>query len=120
MKPYLAILLTLCIAFVSRVQGQSLPAQATSGLLRLVQTIPLPTEGYMDRIGVDVKGQRLFVSGEHNHTLVVVDLRAGKAIHETRLAASPKKPVYLPDTNEVWVNLEDNQDCPTLWIWRSE
>ena len=108
MKPYLAILLTLCIAFVSRVQGQSLPAQATSGLLRLVQTIPLPTEGYMDRIGVDVKGQRLFVSGEHNHTLVVVDLRAGKAIHETRLAASPKKPVYLPDTNEVWVNLEDS------------
>ena len=107
MKVHLAIILALCTAFVSKAQGQSSPVQPTSGLLRLVQTIPLPTQGYMDRIAVDVKGQRLFVSGEHNHTLVVVDLKAGKVIHQTPLAASPKKPVYLADTNEIWVNLED-------------
>jgi DNA-binding beta-propeller fold protein YncE len=108
MKTYLTVLLTLCMAFVSRAQGQNIPMQSSSGLLKLVQTIPLPTEGYMDRLTVDVKGQRLFVCGENNKTLVVVDLRAGNVIHETRLAASPKKPVYLPDTNEVWVNMTDN------------
>jgi DNA-binding beta-propeller fold protein YncE len=108
MKAYLAILLTLSTAFASRLQGQSLPAQATSGPLRLVQIIPLPTDGYMDRLAVDVKGQRVFICGESNKTLIVVDLQAGKVIHETHLAASPKKPVYLPDTNEIWVNMTDS------------
>jgi len=108
MKRYLAILFALSLLFALKAYGQTPPALPSGGILRLVQTIPLPTEGYMDRIAIDVKGQRLFVSGEHNHTLVVVDLQAGKAIHETALAASPKKPVYLPDTNEVWLNLEDS------------
>ena len=108
MKRYLAILFALSLLFALKAYGQTPPALPSGGILWLVQTIPLPTEGYMDRIAIDVKGQRLFVSGEHNHTLVVVDLQAGKAIHETALAASPKKPVYLPDTNEVWLNLEDS------------
>jgi DNA-binding beta-propeller fold protein YncE len=108
MKTYLTVLLSLCMAFVLRAQGQNIPMQSSSGLLRLVQTIPLPTEGYMDRLTVDVKGQRLFICGENNKTLIVVDLRAGKVIHETRLAASPKKPIYLPETNEVWVNMTDS------------
>jgi DNA-binding beta-propeller fold protein YncE len=108
MKRYLGILFVLSLVFVPKAHGQTPPAQATSGILKLVQTIPLPTEGYMDRIAVDVKGQRLFISGEHNHTLVVVDLKAGKVIHQTPLAASPKKPVYLPDTNQIWLNLEDS------------
>src|SRR5260221_5755978 len=108
MKTYLAILFALSLLFVSNVYGQTAPAQPTTGVLNLSQTIPLPNPGYMERIAVDVKGQRLFISGEHNHTLVVVDLQVGKAIHETPLAASAKKPVYLPDTNEIWVNLEDS------------
>ena len=107
MKTYLWIFCILSLAFVPKAQSQALPQGPTTGVLRLVQTIPLPTQGYMDRIAVDVKGQRLFISGEHNHALVVVDLKAGKVIHETPLAASPKKPVYLADTNEIWVNLED-------------
>ena len=107
MKRYLGILFALSLVFVPKAHGQVPTTERTTGILKLVQTIPLPTQGYMDRIAVDVKGQRLFISGEHNHALVVVDLKAGKAIHQTALAASPKKPVYLPDTNEIWVNLED-------------
>jgi len=80
-----------------------------SGLLRLVETIPLPGDGYMDHLTADVKGQRLFISGEAAKSLLVVDLRAGKVIHETKgLSAMPKKPFYLPDTNEVWVTLTDS------------
>ena len=109
MKTYFAIIFVLCAALVSNAWGQSVPMQTMSGVLGLVQTIPLPTEGYMDRLTVDAKGQRLFICGEVIKSLVVVDLRAGKVIHVTKgLSAMPKKPVYLPDTNEIWVTLTDN------------
>jgi DNA-binding beta-propeller fold protein YncE len=82
--------------------------ETMSGLLVLAQTIPLPTEGYMDRMAVDLKGQRLFLCGENESKLIIVDLRAGKVIHETKgLEGLPKKVFYLPDTNEIWVNLTD-------------
>jgi DNA-binding beta-propeller fold protein YncE len=107
LKSYVALLFASSVVLSPQGYGQAPPTPST-GILRLVQTIPLPTQGYMDRIAVDVKGQRLFISGEHNHALVIVDLQAGKAIHETPLPASPKKPVYLADTNEIWINLEDS------------
>jgi len=112
MKKFLAIVMTLLTVFVSNAQGQSKsqrPMEHMSGLLRLVETIPLPGDGYMDHLAVDVKGQRLFISGEAAKSVLVVDLRAGKVIHETKgLSAMPKKPFYLPDTNEVWVTLTDS------------
>jgi DNA-binding beta-propeller fold protein YncE len=86
-----------------------MPMMHMSGLLRLVETIPLPTDGYMDHLAADVRGQRLFIAGEAAKSLIVVDLRAGKVIHETRgLSAMPKKLFYLPDTNEIWLTLTDS------------
>src|SRR5258707_12287157 len=114
MKRSLAILATLILVFVLNAQGQyttgqQLPMTHMSGILRLVETIPLPGDGYMDHLTVDVKGQRLFISGEAEKTLIAVDLRAGKVIHVTQgLSAMPKKPFYLPETNEVWVTLTDS------------
>lgn len=103
------ILLILLFGLASRTSTQSLPMQTMSGLLGLVQTIPLPTEGYMDRLTADPKGQRLFICGEAVKSLIVVDLRAGKVIHVTKgLPAMPKKPFYVPETNEIWVTLTDN------------
>src|SRR5258706_2134905 len=108
MKRYLGILCALWLPFVPRAQGQTMPMQTMSGLLNLAQTIPLPTEGYMDHMTVDIKGQRLFLCGENSYSLVVVDLRAGKVIHVTKgLPAMPKKPFYLPQTNEIWLSLTD-------------
>jgi DNA-binding beta-propeller fold protein YncE len=104
-----AILLALGTTWVSCALAQSLPMQTMSGLLRLVRTSPLPTEGYMDHMTVDVKGQRLFICGEANKSLIVVDLRSGNVIHETRgLGGNPRKPFYLPETNEIWTDLGDN------------
>jgi hypothetical protein len=114
MKRYLAIFVTLLTAFASKAQGQQstsqqLPMMHMSGILGLVETIPLPGDGYMDHLTADVKGQRLFISGEAAKSLIVVDLRAGKVIHETKgLSAMPKKPFYLSDTNEVWMTLTDS------------
>src|SRR6202049_1336838 len=114
MKRLLAILVTLLTLFVSRAEGQQpasqqLPMMHMSGLLNLVETIPLPGDGYMDHLTVDVKGQRIFISGEAAKTLITVDLRAGKVIHVTQgLSAMPKKPFYIPETNEIWVTLTDS------------
>ena len=104
----LAIFLSLCAVCAPRTQAQSMPLPVMSGLLRLVQTSPLPGEGYIDHMTVDVKGQRLFISGEANNSFFVVDLRTGKLIHETKGLKYPRKPFYTADTNEVWVDLGDN------------
>jgi len=80
-----------------------------SGLLRLVETIPLPGDGYMDHVAADVKGQRLFISGEAAKSLLAVDLRAGKLIGETQgLADMPKRSFYLPESDEVWLALANS------------
>src|SRR5260370_4210586 len=114
MKRFLAILVTLLTVFVSQAQGQQstsqqLPMMHMSGILGLVETIPLPGDGYMDHLTADVKGQRLFISGEAAKSLITVDLHAGKVIHVTPgLSAMPKKPFYIPATNEIWATLADS------------
>src|SRR5580704_3248062 len=108
------ILVTLLMVVAARAPAQQslsqqLPMMHMAGILGLVETIPLPGDGYMDHLTVDVKGQRLFISGEASKSLIAVDLRAGKVIHETKgLSAMPNKPFYLPETNEVWATLTDS------------
>src|SRR4029077_18777562 len=84
------------------------PMEHWSGLLRLVETIPIPTEGYIDHLSYDLKNQHLFISGENNKKLVVVDLKAGKVIHETPLGGNPRRPFFDPATNELWLDLGNN------------
>jgi len=112
-----AVVLIMCAIFVwsARAQQQSkpyvnkqAPMEHWSGLLRLVETIPIPTEGYIDHLTYDLKNQHLFISGENNKKLVVVDMKAGKVIHETPLGGNPRKPFFDPATNEVWLDLGDN------------
>jgi DNA-binding beta-propeller fold protein YncE len=114
MKICVATLLALLTVFgASMAKGQEkrkqLPMVHMTGLLGLVETIPLPTDGWMDHLTVDLKNQHLFVSGEYSKSFVVVDLHAGKVIHETKgLGGNPRKPFFDPKTNEVWVDLGDN------------
>src|SRR5258707_309317 len=109
MKLHLAIFAALSLFVSAKAQaqyttGQQLPMAHMSGLLRLEETIPLLGDGYMDHLAADVKGQRLFISGEAAKSLISVDLRAGKMIHETKgLADLPKKSFYFSDSNEVWL-----------------
>src|ERR1039458_3802174 len=100
MKICLAILWTLCLVLNPMARGQ------TRELLRPIQTIPLPdVEGYFDHMAVDIKGQRLFVPGEFKRTIEVIDLRTGKVIHTiTGFGGDPRKIIYLPQTNEIWVD----------------
>jgi len=55
-------------------------------------------------MAVDLKGQRLFVPGEHQRTIEVIDLRAGKVIHTiTGFGGDPRKTIYLPEVDQIWV-----------------
>src|SRR3981081_4391729 len=114
MKKSFAILVTLLMLVASQARAQQatsqqLPMMHMAGILGLVGAIPRRADGYVGHLAVDVKGQRVFISGEAAKSLITVDLRAGKVIHETKgLSAMPKKPFYLPETNEVWLTLTDS------------
>jgi DNA-binding beta-propeller fold protein YncE len=108
---------TLCVLLLSKAGAQESskeyvnrqePMVHTSGLLQLVETIPLPTEGYMDHLTYDLKKQHLFLSAENNKKVVVVDMKAGKVIHETPVGGNPRKPFFNAATNELWVDIGDN------------
>jgi DNA-binding beta-propeller fold protein YncE len=103
---FFTILWTLCALFAPQSQAQSAAPTDAKAPMRLVQAIPLPNvEGYFDHMAVDTKGQRLFVPGEHQRTIEVIDLRTGKDIHTiTGFGGDPRKTIYLPQTNEIWVD----------------
>lgn len=101
MKRYLVVLCMLCTISLLGAQAQ------TSAPMKQIQTIPMPNvEGYFDHPAVDVKSQRLIAPGEYQKTLEIVDLRAGKVIHEiTGLEGNPRKVIYIPESNQIWVDL---------------
>jgi DNA-binding beta-propeller fold protein YncE len=114
---HVGVVLTLCVVFVSQIRAQQqskeyvnrqAPMVHMAGLLRLVETIPLPTEGYMDHLSYDLKNQHLFLSAENNKEVVVVDMKAGKVIQVTKVSGNPRKPFFDPASNELWVDLGDN------------
>ena len=116
-KFHAAAILALSAIVISKSKAQDpskdyvnrqMPMVHMSGLLRLVETIPLPTEGYMDHLTYDLKGQHLFLSAENNKKIVAVDMKAGKVIHETKVGGNPRKPFFDAGTNELWVDLGDN------------
>jgi DNA-binding beta-propeller fold protein YncE len=112
-----AVILAFCVVFVTKVGAQDkkeeyvnrqAPMEHMSGLMRLVETIPIPTEGYMDHLTYDLKKQHLFLSAENNKKIVVIDMKAGKVIHETHVSGNPRKPFFDPASNKLWVDLGDN------------
>ena len=127
-KIFAVVSLALCVIFVSNTPAQQSVAQQTpdhqappkeyvnrqapmehmSGLLRLVETVPISTEGYMDHLTYDLKNQRLFLSAENNNKIVIIDMKAGKVIHETPVGGNPRKPFFDAKTNQLWVDLGDN------------
>src|SRR5258706_15045415 len=117
MNIYAAVMFTLFIILMSNASAQQqskeyvnrqAPMERMSGLLRLVDTIPIPTEGYMDHLCSDLKGQHLFLSAENNQKGVVIDMKAGKVIHETKLSGNTRTPFFDTNTNDLCVELSAN------------
>ena len=72
--------------------------------LTLVQTIPMPgVEGRLDHFALDAKEQRLFLAALGNNTVEVIDLAAGKVIHQITGLKEPQGVAFIPETYEVVV-----------------
>lgn len=82
----------------------SLAAGQKSAALSLTSRIPLPNvKGRIDHFGVDVKGQRLFVAGVANHTLEVIDLKAGQRVRTIPDLEEPQGVYFDAATNRLFV-----------------
>src|ERR1700676_4795388 len=75
--------------------GQSKPP------LNLLQTIPLPDlkAGDFDHFAVDLAGSRLFLAGEANNSVLVLDTSANKLIHTITDVDEPHSMLFLPAAN---------------------
>ena len=72
--------------------------------LKLSQTIPMPSvRGGFDLMAADVKGKRLFVSAQDNHSVEVIDLAAMKPIISLPGFQEPKWVAFLPESNRLYV-----------------
>ena len=72
--------------------------------LTLVKTIPMPgVEGRIDHFALDAKDQRLYVAALGNNTVEVIDLAAGKVIHQITGLKEPQGVVVIPEPHEVVV-----------------
>jgi DNA-binding beta-propeller fold protein YncE len=72
--------------------------------IREVQEIPLPgVQGRLDHFTIDAKRKRVIFSGLGNDTVQVVDVFAGRMIHQTDGLAQPQGTLYLPEWDKLFV-----------------
>src|SRR2546421_1248365 len=81
----------------------SVAAQQAPGLIAKNPIRLTNVEGRMDHLGVDLKGQRLFATAFDNHTLEVLDLKAGRQMHTIPGLNEPQGAYYDPATNRLFV-----------------
>ena len=90
---------------ISRVRSQD----QSHSPLRLLQTISMPdVNGRLDHLEVDVKGQRLFVSGLENGSLEVVDVQAAKWLRRIPGFKKPQGIAYVAALNKLFVASGDD------------
>lgn len=81
-------------------------AVGQSSVLPLKQRIALPNvDGRMDHMGIDIAGQRLFATAFDNHTVSVIDLKAGRQISLLPNLDKPQAAYYDAATNHLFVSL---------------
>src|SRR3982074_476437 len=72
--------------------------------VREVQEIPLPgVQGRLDHFTIDAKRKRVIFSGLGNNTVQVVDVFAGRMIHQIDGLAQPQGTLYLPEWDKLFV-----------------
>ncbi|GEM_PF-193318 len=75
-----------------------------SAPLRLVQTISLKDiDGDFDHFGLDLKGNRLFLTAEDHKSIEVFDLKSGRHLRSVGGFGEPHYVRYLPQANKLVV-----------------
>lgn len=94
----------LTLVFATLLTLSSLASGQEPSALSLKTQIALPNvKGRIDHLSVDVKGERLFVASVDNHTLEVIDLKAGKPLRSIADLAEPQGVYYDSSTNRLFV-----------------
>ena len=93
------LLFILALALASAVQS---PAQEKTPL-RLAQTIDVPGARHWDHFGVDLKGNRLFVSSEEEPAVEVFDLRTNKHLQSLTEFKEPHNVLPFPELKKIFV-----------------
>src|ERR1700723_2656085 len=72
--------------------------------VREVQEIPLPgVQGRIDHFTIDAKRKRVIFSGLGNNSVEVVDVFAGRVIHQIGGLADPQGTLYLAEWDKLFV-----------------
>src|SRR3979490_2153712 len=72
--------------------------------VREVQEIPLPgVQGRLDHFTIDAGRKRVIFSGLGNNSVQVVDVFAGRMIHQIDGLAEPQGTLYLPEWDRLFV-----------------
>src|ERR1700682_4941412 len=87
-----------------KARGTKAKVAAGKAPLRLVKTILLPDiEGDFDHFGLDLKGNRLFLTSEDHHSVEVFNLKSNTRVHSIGGLGEPHNVRYLPDSNKLLV-----------------
>jgi len=92
-------------AIRSEAQGQTMPCKHVRPS-EFGADNPLPTEGYMDHMTVDIKGQRLFLVRELLAVLLL-STTCGQGHSLPRGSGDAEEAVLSPETDEIWLSLTD-------------
>jgi len=109
-KKWLIVLFLASVPLFLRV----VPAQTETGPSCLVPigSVSLEgVEGRLDHLAVDVRSQRLFVSGLENHTVEVIDLAKRRRIYEITGVSEPQGLVFIPEKNRLIVCSRGDGTC---------
>ena len=95
----------LCCASALAALGPIAQAQEREAPpVREVQEIPLPgVQGRLDHFTIDAKRKRVIFSGLGNNTVQVVDVFAGRMIHQIDGLAEPQGTLYLAEWDKLFV-----------------
>src|SRR2546423_4790030 len=84
-----------------KARGTKAKVASDKAPLRLVKTILLPNiEGDFDHFGLDLKGNRLFLTAEDHHSVEVFNLKSNTRIHSIGGFDEPNKGRYLSHRNK--------------------
>jgi streptogramin lyase len=105
MNPRRLLLCSVFCAGVVTAMGSIARAQEREAPpVREVQEIPLPgVQGRLDHFTIDPKRKRVIFSGLGNNTVQVVDVFAGRMIHQVEGLAEPQGTLYLPEWDKLFV-----------------
>src|SRR5258706_6826285 len=94
----------------------ALPVKAQEKLpLKLIATTPMP--GFtadFDHLGLDVKGNRLFVASKEQKTVEVFGRHSGERIHSIKGFGQPLTMTYLPESDRLIVTDGGDTDAVEL------